>query len=176
MTAGPASREDAVPESHGQAGVVSKLFDYAPTTLIRIVVRFAALFIFTRLLSPSEYGVYTLVLSAVALTQTLVFLWIEAAAFRFVERARRRGWLPDLTATLGRLSIIVLALTAFAAGVVGSLAWGFGQFSLAAAILAGLGLAALGFLTNLRREVLRAQGRAGRYALIDAASKIGGLG
>ncbi|MEO0784203.1 MAG: polysaccharide biosynthesis C-terminal domain-containing protein [Pseudomonadota bacterium] len=176
MTAGPASREDAVPESHGQAGVVSKLFAYAPTTLIRIVVRFAALFIFTRLLSPSEYGVYTLVLSAVALTQTLVFLWIEAAAFRFVERARRRGWLPDLTATLGRLSIIVLALTAFAAGVVGSLAWGFGQFSLAAAILAGLGLAALGFLTNLRREVLRAQGRAGRYALIDAASKIGGLG
>ncbi len=158
-----------------QAPILGRLLVYAPTTLIRILVRFAALYLFTRLLSPSEYGVYTLILSGVALAQTLLFLWIEAAAFRFVMRADARGWLPDLSATLARLSVLVIAASVLALAGVAVALLVAGHVAVVRAIMAGLALATLGFLTNLRREVLRAGSRTGRYALLDASAKIGGL-
>ena len=158
------------------ASVTGKgVFAYAPTTAIRVLTRFLALVIYTRLLSPEAYGLYMLVLANVALVQTLLFLWIEAAAFRFFVRAEAAGWLPDLLTSLKQLSSVMIGVCILCGGVLAFVFFVSGQVDFSLGVITTIALACLGFLTNLRREVLRAQSRSGRYTLLDAASKIGGL-
>lgn len=71
------------------------LAGYLPVNLASAIAAFGGLFVFTRLLSPDEYGRYALCLSLMALLHTLTLTWVEAAGFRFHARAAVQGRLPD---------------------------------------------------------------------------------
>ncbi|MEM9701235.1 MAG: polysaccharide biosynthesis C-terminal domain-containing protein [Planctomycetota bacterium] len=147
-------------------------FVYAPTLAVRVGVRFGAVYLFTRLLTPEGYGRYSLLLTAVAVTQTVLFSWIEAALFRMYARAAKNGWLGDLRASLCGPAAVLAGPVCLAVAVVPFLPQ-FGESR--RALAAGAGLLLTSFASNLRREALRAQGRSGRYTAIDAAGKLGGL-
>lgn len=150
-----------------------KLLAYLPTMLARAAIRLGAVIAFTRLLSPDDYGRYALALAAVGLAHTVVFLWIEATAFRLYTRAADRGWLEALTGTLARLAGAAMLLAALVAA--GALILAGADPGVIALVGVGGALSVLAFATNLRREVLRASGRAGRFTVLDLAAKGGGL-
>lgn len=71
--------------------------------------------VFTRLLSPTEYGIYSLAVAAVGLSSTVFYSWINASVFRF---AREHATSGDLFATAWRLHIIIaFAVVAIGVGV-----------------------------------------------------------
>ncbi len=56
---------------------------YILAKLIPGLMAFAALSLYTHLLSPEEYGVYTLIFSAAVLFQNVFFNWLPAGTLRF---------------------------------------------------------------------------------------------
>lgn len=83
------------------------------------LVNFISLAVFTRLLSPEEFGEYTLVVTAVGTADALLLQWLRLALLRFLPRS---GVEPGMTlatiirvllAILGAASLVALAVTAF---------------------------------------------------------------
>ena len=56
---------------------------YLPMNIVQGLVGLFSIVVFTRWLSPADYGVYALAFSAMSLAHTLVFTWMEAAMARF---------------------------------------------------------------------------------------------
>ncbi|MFD2035450.1 oligosaccharide flippase family protein [Belliella marina] len=50
------------------------------------IINFAALSVYTRLLSPEDYGQYAIVISTVALCNTLLFQWIRMGLLRYLPK------------------------------------------------------------------------------------------
>lgn len=71
------------------------LLGYAPVKLIAALVAFGNIYVFTRLLSPDQYGRYGLMLAALTLIHSISLTWVEAAVFRFTGAAAAKGNLPD---------------------------------------------------------------------------------
>ena len=54
-----------------------------PANIVQGVVGFLAIILFTRLLSPEDFGRYALAFSVMTLAHVAVFSWLEAAMARF---------------------------------------------------------------------------------------------
>ena len=59
------------------------VFGYLPVQLTQAIVGFGSVVVFTRLLTPEQYGQYALALASGALLHGLVLVWLEAAMERF---------------------------------------------------------------------------------------------
>lgn len=75
------------------------LLGYLPLNLAQAVAGFGGIFLLTRLLTPAEYGLYSLVYSIVVITHSMLFTWIEAAVARTYARAEADQRLADHLAT-----------------------------------------------------------------------------
>jgi O-antigen/teichoic acid export membrane protein len=141
------------------------LLAYLPVYLAQGLVGFGAVAVFTRILSPEDYGRYVLILAAASLIGTLAFTWLDAAVARHHARAAARGRLAGQLFTAWRL----FAMLALPTGLAGAaMLW-----------LAPLGpelKAACGFAfaytlirsgLTLALETRRAGGEAWRYSLLE---------
>ncbi|MHB1304571.1 MAG: oligosaccharide flippase family protein [Acidiphilium sp.] len=72
---------------------------YLPGTMIPALTSFGAVLVFTRLLSPAQYGRYGLAFTILLLGQSSLFYAISMAIVRFHPGAARRGAEPDLVRT-----------------------------------------------------------------------------
>ena len=90
------------------------LLGYLPVQAAQALVGFGGVAVFTRILSPEEFGRYSLVIAAVSLIHMASFTWLESAVARFHARADSRGRLRDHLLT-------VYNTFGFAAVVVGGL-------------------------------------------------------
>ncbi|MDP3377933.1 MAG: oligosaccharide flippase family protein, partial [Brevundimonas sp.] len=59
------------------------VWGYLPANVVQGVVGFLTLVLFTRLLSPDDFGRYAVAFAVFSLTHVAVFTWIEAAMARF---------------------------------------------------------------------------------------------
>jgi O-antigen/teichoic acid export membrane protein len=59
------------------------VWGYLPANIVQGVVGFLAIILFTRLLSPEDFGRYALAFSVMTLAHVAVFSWLEAAMARF---------------------------------------------------------------------------------------------
>ncbi|MDI6841080.1 MAG: polysaccharide biosynthesis C-terminal domain-containing protein [bacterium] len=73
---------------------------YMPARVIPALVTFVSIAIFTRLLSPEEYGLYTLVIITISIVSTLAFRWLEDAVLRYFEEHEESASLPLLLSTV----------------------------------------------------------------------------
>jgi len=73
---------------------------------------FAGLAVYTRLLSPAQYGSYTLVIAAVGLGNAVLFHWMRAALLRFHPAAGQE--LKDLASTTLGAFILLVVMTGVA--------------------------------------------------------------
>jgi len=149
------------------------VWGYLPANIVQGVVGFLAIVIFTRLLSPEDFGRYALAFSVMTLAHVAVFSWLEAAMARFWA-AQAEG--PDLAAhfaSLYRAAFILTALWLPAVAVVVLLLPVDPMFRLALAV--GLAGAPIRCLVKLGQERLRAAGEVSRAAGLDIGVAIGGL-
>ena len=129
---------------------------YLPMNIVQGVVGLFSIVIFTRWLSPADYGVYALAFSAMSLAHTLVFAWMEAAMARFHAPEAQDGRLANLFTTLYRCWLGA-ALVFTAATVAILLAWP-GDSPVKIAVAAGLAAILARSLLKLNQERRRAAG------------------
>lgn len=94
------------------------LAGYLPAHLVKALVAFAGVYIFTRLLDPADFGRYTLALSATAFGGHVVFSWIEAALARRYAAAEVKGEVSiELATAYWNFAVIAAAVLVLSAGV-----------------------------------------------------------
>ncbi|WP_158918563.1 lipopolysaccharide biosynthesis protein [Caulobacter sp. S45] len=145
---------------------------YLPVNIVQAVAGFGSIVVFTRMLSPADYGAYALAYSVTSLVYTCLFVWIEAAMARFYAAETVVGR-SNLYATLYRaFAAMAVALPALAVAILVLLPVGSG---LKLAIGAGLVSIIVRSLLKLAQERRRAAGQVRGYALFDMAQTGGGF-
>jgi len=155
------------------------LWGYLPANILQGVIGFATLTVFTRILSPDDYGRYALAMGVSSLAQTLFFTWIEAAMARFYPaESLKNPEAPRLYGTLYRLfvAVIILFVIVCALGLWLWPATTDGAKALKLAIGCGLGAVVFRSLIKMVQEQRRAAGRVGPASLVDMVQTAGGFG
>ncbi|MGZ3298297.1 MAG: lipopolysaccharide biosynthesis protein, partial [Asticcacaulis sp.] len=135
---------------------------------------FATLVVFTRVLSPDDYGRYALAFGVASLAQTIVFTWLEAAMARFYPaEGRDDAEAPRLYGTIYRLHILAFILFA-AVSTIGLLLWP-GHGALKMAVSLSLGCVVFRSLVKLVQEQRRSEGRVAQASIIDMVQTAGGF-
>ncbi len=141
------------------------LLGYLPVNIVQALAGFGAIMIFTRLLSPSDYGAYALAYSVSSLVYLACLTWIEAAMARFYVAEQTDAGRADLYATLYRtFAVMMFAAPAIAGIVVMALPL---SIDLKIAIAAGLVSAVFRSLLKLAQERRRAAGEVRGFAVFD---------
>ena len=146
---------------------------YLPVNIVQGVVGLLTIVVFTRVLSPADYGAYALAFSVMSLAHTLVFTWLEAAMARFYAAEAESGGLADHFATLYRTYGQMAAAFPLVAGPALWL-WPMAA-GLKLAIAAGLASILVRSLLKLAQERRRAAGDVAGAALIDIVQTAGGF-
>ena len=147
---------------------------YLPVNIVQGLVGLFSIVVFTRVLSPQDYGVYALAFSAMSLAQTGLFVWLEAAMARFYVREAQAGQLPAHFATIYR-GFAVLAVGFPALAIAALWLWPM-PMSLKLAIGSGLATIPIRSLVKLSQERRRAAGDVRGAALLDMIQTAGGFG
>jgi len=141
------------------------LLGYLPVNIVQALAGFGSIVIFTRLLSPSDYGAYALAFSVTSLVYLACLTWIEAAMARFYVAEKTDAGRADLQATLYRTFGVMM----FAAPVICGVIVTFLPISieLKLAIAAGLVSVVFRSLLKLAQERRRAAGEVRGFAVYD---------
>jgi O-antigen/teichoic acid export membrane protein len=149
------------------------VWGYLPANIVQGVVGFLAILIFTRVLSPEDFGRYALAFSVMTLAHVAVFSWLEAAMARFWAAEQTAAGLAahfaSLYRTAWRLTLVFLPLAAAAIAL-----WPMDPaFRIAVAVgVAGIPIRCF---AKLAMERFRAAGEVSRAARIDMVTAAGGL-
>ncbi|MGH6992473.1 MAG: lipopolysaccharide biosynthesis protein, partial [Caulobacteraceae bacterium] len=149
------------------------LVGYLPSSAVQAVIGLCTIALFTRVLSPRDYGDYALAFSAMSLGHTLFFTWMEAAMARFQVRAREKGELAEHLATLYRMWFAIASVFAVI-GVAAVALWpaaGPVKWAMAAGLFAILTRSLLKFVQERRR----AEGEVAGAVRLDVVQSIGGF-
>lgn len=148
------------------------VWGYLPANIVQGVVGFLAIILFTRLLSPEDFGRYALAFSVMTLAHVAVFSWLEAAMARFWA-AQTPGAAQGHFASLYRTAFVLSAGFLAVTGLVVWLLPTDPLFKLALAV--GLAGAPARCLVKLAQERFRAEGEVAKSARLDMAVTAGGL-
>lgn len=143
---------------------------YLPVNIVQAICGFGSIVLFTRLLSPADYGAYALAYSVTTLVSTSLFVWLEASMARFsaVEAGQARA---DLFATIYKTFAAMALALPIVAGLVLALLPVSGALKLAVGV--GLAASAGRSLLKLAQERRRAAGEVKRFAVLDMAQNAG---
>ncbi|MFT4913949.1 MAG: O-antigen/teichoic acid export membrane protein [Brevundimonas sp.] len=149
------------------------VWGYLPANIVQGVVGFLAIVIFTRVLSPADFGRYALAFSVMTLAHVAVFSWLEAAMARFWAAEQTAEGLArhfaSLYRTAFRLGLVFLPVAAVLIAL-----WPM-DMAFRIAVAVGVGGIPVRCFAKLAMERFRAAGEVGRAARIDMITAIGGL-
>jgi len=141
------------------------LAGYLPVNLASGLASFGAVYVFTRVLGAEEYGVYALMLWAMAMIHTVSLTWVEAAAYRFTADAEASGTLADHYATAASLMLKALVI---ALGLAGLVWFGLRGLPHYAATMPGIAaLLPLNLVVQVALQAHKAGLRVRRYAFTE---------
>ena len=123
-------------------------FHYSVASVTSAAIGLLSAIVFTRLLSPEEYGVYVVGLSTAGIVSALLFTWVRVSALRF----QSEGGSVDVRMTIF-LAYFISALAAPVALLIATLTTSVSLERNIAAILFALGLG----LFELGQELLKAR-------------------
>jgi O-antigen/teichoic acid export membrane protein len=146
---------------------------YLPANVAQGLVGFGAIVLFTRVLTPEEYGAYALAVAVMSLAHTSLFTWMEAAMARFWAARQADGRIADHMATLQRLWVATALVFPIVAGLILWLV----PMPPQAKIASAAGLATIWFRSaaKMAQERFRAGGQVGPAARMDLVQSIGGF-
>jgi O-antigen/teichoic acid export membrane protein len=141
------------------------LLGYLPVNIVQALAGFGSIMIFTRLLSPTDYGAYALAFSVTSLVYLACLTWIEAAMARFYVTETTEAGRADLYATLYRTFAVMMFAAPIICGVMLMVLPLSKELRLA--IAAGLGSILFRSLLKLAQERRRAAGEVRGFAVLD---------
>ena len=146
---------------------------YLPVNIVQGVVGLLTIVVFTRVLSPADYGVYALAVSGTSLVHTATFNWLECAMARYYATEAEGDRLPAHFATIYRT---FLAMALGFPLLAGAIVWLI-PIPAPLKFAVGCGLAAIIFrcLLKLAQERRRAAGDVSGAAIIDIVQTLGGF-
>jgi O-antigen/teichoic acid export membrane protein len=154
--------------------LASQVLRFLPAHVVPAVASFAGIFIFTRLASPAEYGVFALVMSVAQMAQSVLFYWIQVGATRDIDAARGNGDLPALQSAVYRSHAVTFMLFAAIYAVVLSLLPI--EATLRHALWWAIAIVGLRSLVAVNQAFHRGDLRTGRFNLIECGQALIGLG
>jgi O-antigen/teichoic acid export membrane protein len=134
--------------------MLNQTFHYMVASVISAAIGLLSAIVFTRLLSPAEYGVYVVGLSTAGIVSALLFTWVRVSALRF----QSEGGSVDVRATI-LLAYLISALAAPIALVIATLTTSISIERNIAAVFFALGLG----LFELGQELLKARMRSSAF-------------
>ncbi len=138
---------------------------------IPALFNFAAIVIYTRLLSPEDYGRYTLVIAGIGLLNILLFQWIRVSLLRFYP-AHIDNPKPLLSAVVS-----VFVVQAALVGLLGlALAWVFADQEWTSFLILGVPLLWAQAWFDLNLELARSQLQPLRYGMMSGVKAVSALG
>jgi O-antigen/teichoic acid export membrane protein len=146
---------------------------YLPVNAVQGIVGLLAIVLFTRVLSPEQYGAYALAFTAMNLGHTVVFTWIEAATARFYAREAGGASAADHFATLYRCWLAAALVYCLAAGAAMVL-WPAAS-PVKAALAVGVASVLGRSLVKMAQERRRAAGEVRAFAVLDVIQTAGGF-
>ena len=93
------------------------VFGYLPANIVQGVVGFLTIIIFTRLLSPEDFGRYALAYSVLTLAHVATFSWLEASMARFWAAQSDEAQMAGHFASLYRAAFLITAVFTPVAGL-----------------------------------------------------------
>ena len=147
---------------------------YILANVLPAVVSLLGISVYTRLLSPKEYGLYILIYASICMADTLLFGWIYSTSLRYFEECRAKNNLSQYFSTM-----FALFLSSFLVGSVlgGILIFLFKHF-LNHYWISLLGLGILTLLTRVLYSfvivLIRAERITTKYGLYAAINSFGG--
>lgn len=149
------------------------VWGYLPANIVQGVVGFLAIFVFTRLLAPEEFGRYALAFSIMTLAHVAVFSWLEAAMARYWAAQKSPEQLASHFASLYRMAFLLIGVFLPLVALILWLAPVDPLFKVAVAV--GLAGCPGRCLAKLAQERFRAEGQVGKSAGVDIITTLGGL-
>ena len=145
---------------------------YLPVNIVQAVAGFGAIVVFTRLLTPSQYGDYALAFSVTSVVYSCLFVWIESAMARFYAAEDESGRLKLYATLYGAFAVMAVALPLIAGALLLLLPI---TPALKLAMSAGLVCITVRSLLKMAQERRRAAGEVRGYAIFDMAQSGGGF-
>ena len=92
---------------------------YAPAKIIPGLFGFLAIIIYTRLLSPKEYGLYILAITTISIVTAICFEWLNKSVLRYFEKHKQIGQMTEFISTVvdSLMGIIIVVLILWYLGV-----------------------------------------------------------
>jgi len=146
---------------------------YLPATLVPALMSFVSVFVFTRLVSTSEYGSFNIAFSAALLGQAACCYALQLGITRLYPRAERDGTVDTFLRTAYAAFVAVVAL-GMLAGILAIAAWPRLRAELVLGLMAILLFAARASVA-INQCVNRAARRVGRLNLIECLHALGGF-
>jgi O-antigen/teichoic acid export membrane protein len=148
------------------------ILGYTPSLLVPAITAFLAVFAFTRLLSPAEYGHYALALNSMNLLSAVFFFWLQVSLPRLMPQAIKQNKDAAFRATAyaayASVSAIILII-----GVPVICFFPFGDFREVAIVSLPLALARS--VLNLNQSFHRSYLDFNRYNVIECGQAVLGL-
>jgi O-antigen/teichoic acid export membrane protein len=135
------------------------------------VINLLAMALYTRLLSPDDYGRYALVIAGVGLANVTLFQWLRLGMLRFLPAYEKRQEVFLSTIVAGYIGLIVVS------GLVGVITLVFTSDSvLRGLVILGIILLWIQAFFEINLELVRIQLKPGRYGLISTVKTTVALG
>ena len=135
------------------------------------LLSFAAISLYTRLLTPQEYGKYVLIVTMTAMTNMLLYQWQRVSLLRFLPTHSDRPESLYASSAVSYLAASVVSLVF----VIPAIYWSKQQGLSLAIVLAGLTLLWSEAFFDLAQEFIRGEYQPKRYALNNVIKSFSGL-
>jgi O-antigen/teichoic acid export membrane protein len=130
------------------------------------IINFAAIALFTRLLTPDEFGLYAMVIASVFLVNAVIFVWLRLSLLRFAGSAKNQS---QLLSTVLACFLVLVGLNAILALIVLPFVADGSQRNL---MLFGMLLLWLTAWLDLTSDFLRAQLQPQRYGYVNLLKSV----
>jgi O-antigen/teichoic acid export membrane protein len=87
---------------------------YGPAQFVPFLVSLASTWVFTRLFSPSDYGLYSLIVAGTGLLIITLIQWFQQSILRFLPDAAQKGSLSCFLRDVSVLFLIIEGILSFA--------------------------------------------------------------
>jgi O-antigen/teichoic acid export membrane protein len=148
------------------------IIGYTPSLIIPALTAFLAVFAYTHLLSPTEYGHYALALNSMNLLNAIFFFWLQVSLPRLMPQAikekRDTAFRTTAYAAYASVGAVVIII-----GVPFAFFFPFGEFREVA--ITAIPLALARSVLNLNQSFHRSYLDFGRYNIIECGQAIIGL-